>query len=145
MLIYLVINYNQLVNYNVIFFLCTLYSTRIIRIALDNFAITRLLFHQGEESLTKELLDRIHARKQIYIIAGSHQNKIIIRFVVCSRFCQEKDIIFAWNEITSQTEKILEERLHQQSIDTLMKPTDKIASRIETFNLERKDNSQKIT
>ncbi|EFN80849.1 aromatic-L-amino-acid decarboxylase [Harpegnathos saltator] len=100
---------------------------------------------KGDDSLTQELLDRLQARKQIYVTAGSYQNKLLVRFVVCSNFCQEVDISFAWNEITSQTTEILQERLSERSINIIIKSTDEIATRIKTLNLETKDNSQKIS
>ncbi|XP_014477245.1 PREDICTED: aromatic-L-amino-acid decarboxylase-like [Dinoponera quadriceps] len=94
---------------------------------------------KGDDSLTKELLDRLLARKRIYLIAGSYQNRIFVRFVVCSRYCQEEDITFAWDEITSQTAEILQEKLH------VVKSSDEIATRIKILNLATKDISQKIS
>jgi hypothetical protein len=46
-------------------------------------------------------------RKNIYVIAGTVKETLIIRFVVCSRNCEMKDILFAWNEIQSQASAIL--------------------------------------
>lgn len=67
------------------------------------------------------------------------------RFVVCSRYCQEEDIAFAWNEIIGQTAEILGEKMHDELIDATVKTSDEISMRIETLNLETKVISQKIT
>jgi hypothetical protein len=47
------------------------------------------------------------ARKNIYLIAATFQNKYIIRFVVCSRVTESRDIAFAWEEIRSQANEVL--------------------------------------
>ncbi|KAL0115752.1 hypothetical protein PUN28_010937 [Cardiocondyla obscurior] len=99
---------------------------------------------KGDNSLTRELLDRLQNRKQIYLVVGTYQTKLVARFVVCSRLCQEEDITFAWNKISSLTSEILEEKLHKESMANIIKSTDDIATRIESLNLESKKNSQKI-
>ncbi|XP_011859697.1 PREDICTED: aromatic-L-amino-acid decarboxylase-like [Vollenhovia emeryi] len=100
---------------------------------------------KGDNSLTKELLDRLQTRKQVYLIVATYQRKLVARFVVCSRLCREEDIAFSWNEISSQTTEILREKLHKKSVKNIVKPTDDIATRIETLNLGTKEISQKIS
>lgn len=95
--------------------------------------------------MTKELLHRLQTRKQIYLIVGMYQHKLVARFVVCSRLCREEDIAFSWNEISSQTTEILREKLHKNSITNIVKSTDDIVTRIESLNLETKETSQKIS
>lgn len=63
---------------------------------------------KGENNLTRQLLDRLSARKKIYIVAATYREKLIVRFVVCSRFSKEEDIHFAWNEIVSQASEIVQ-------------------------------------
>jgi hypothetical protein len=46
------------------------------------------------------------ARKKIYVIAATFQDKYIIRFVVCSRVTESRDIAFAWEEIRSQANEV---------------------------------------
>lgn len=88
--------------------------------------------------MTKELLNRLEARKQIYLVAGTYHDKLVARFVVCSRFSREEDIAFAWNEIVSQTTEILQEKnLYDKSIDT-GKVSDEMATRIENLNQKAK-------
>ncbi|XP_011693364.1 PREDICTED: aromatic-L-amino-acid decarboxylase-like isoform X2 [Wasmannia auropunctata] len=100
---------------------------------------------KGDNSLTKELLDRLQARKQIYLVVGTYRHKLVARFVVCSRLCREEDIAFSWNEISSQTTEILRKNLHQESVNNIVKSTDDIATRIESLNLKTKEISQKIS
>ncbi|KAJ8679479.1 hypothetical protein QAD02_015266 [Eretmocerus hayati] len=62
---------------------------------------------RGEDHLTRQLLDRLMERRKIYVIPGGYQNKLCMRFVVCSRFTLQADIEFAWDEISSQASEIL--------------------------------------
>ncbi|CAL1678950.1 unnamed protein product [Lasius platythorax] len=100
---------------------------------------------KGDNSLTKKLLDRLQARRQVYLIASTYQDKLIARFVVCSRLCREEDIAFSWNEISSQTNEILQGELYQESVESIAKSPDDIATRIENLNLATKKISQKIS
>ncbi|XP_039302793.1 aromatic-L-amino-acid decarboxylase-like [Solenopsis invicta] len=100
---------------------------------------------KGDNSLTKKLVDRLQARKQIYLIVSTYQHKLVARFVVCSRLCREEDIAFSWNEISRQTTEILQESFRKQSVRNIVKSTDDIATRIENLNLETKEISQKIS
>ncbi|KAL6261071.1 hypothetical protein P5V15_008599 [Pogonomyrmex californicus] len=100
---------------------------------------------KGDNSLTKKLLDRLQARKKIYLVVGTCHHKLVARFVICSRLCREEDIAFAWNEISSQTTEILQEKLREESISDIAKSTNDIATRIENLNLETKEISQKIS
>lgn len=62
---------------------------------------------KGPDSLTKTLHDRLMARKKIYIIAATFRDKHILRFVVCSRMSEPRDIAFAWEEIRGQADQVL--------------------------------------
>lgn len=61
---------------------------------------------KGECDKTQQLLDRINERKKIYMIPAKCHGKLMIRFVVCGIKPEERDIDFAWNEITSQADLI---------------------------------------
>jgi len=52
--------------------------------------------------LTKRLLSRLTARKQIYVIAGEVRGSVFIRVAISSRLCEKEDIEFAWKEIQAQ-------------------------------------------
>ncbi|KAK1127802.1 hypothetical protein K0M31_003294 [Melipona bicolor] len=62
---------------------------------------------KGDNQLTQELINRLTARRKIYIIAATYREKLIARFVIGSRLCREEDVTFAWDEITSQATEIL--------------------------------------
>jgi methionyl-tRNA synthetase len=47
------------------------------------------------------------ARQNIYIVAATLKDKDILRFVVCSRMAESRDIQFAWEEIRGQAEELL--------------------------------------
>jgi hypothetical protein len=46
-------------------------------------------------------------RQNIYIIAATFKDKHMLRFVVCSRMTESRDIQFAWEEIRGQAELVL--------------------------------------
>lgn len=54
------------------------------------------------------------ARHRIYVIAATFQENYIIRFVVCSRVTESKDIQFAWDEIRSQANQVLSENIDHE-------------------------------
>jgi hypothetical protein len=47
------------------------------------------------------------ARQNIYIIVATFNDKHILRFVVCSRMTESKDVQFAWEEIRGQADQVL--------------------------------------
>ncbi|KAL2728010.1 aromatic-L-amino-acid decarboxylase-like [Vespula maculifrons] len=103
---------------------------------------------KGDNNWTKELLTRLTERKRIYVIIASLCEKYIIRFCISSRLCQEKDIEFAWKEISEQATEILrtklrpiEEILAQSSV----KSYDDIVLRIENSKHKSNNITQKIT
>lgn len=83
-------------------------------------------------SLTSKLLERINARKNIYMIPATYRNKIIIRFVICGMNPEEKDVDYAWNEIKSVADEIFEE-IEQANLvnDKVNEITQKIESQFE--------------
>ncbi|KAJ8674774.1 hypothetical protein QAD02_010560 [Eretmocerus hayati] len=74
---------------------------------------------KGPDTLTKQLLDRLMERKKIYVIPGAYAGKTLVRFVVCSRFSTERDIQFAWTEISSVSTKILQSKSRTNPQPTL--------------------------
>lgn len=64
---------------------------------------------KGDDALTRKLLEKINDRKNIFMIPAFYQEKVIIRFVICGMDPQEKDIIFAWNEIKSVADELFTE------------------------------------
>jgi hypothetical protein len=58
------------------------------------------------------------ARKNIYVIAATFRDKHILRFAVCSRMTESRDIVFAWEEIRSQADQVLQD--NKADSDTLL-------------------------
>lgn len=58
-----------------------------------------------DDQHTLLLLEKINERNKIYIMPYYFRERYVVRFVVCSRFTEKTDIIFAWNEI----QKIIDE------------------------------------
>lgn len=63
---------------------------------------------KGDCEQTKNLLDRITERKNIYLIPATCHGKLMIRFVVCGIKPEDQDIEYAWNEICSQADLVLQ-------------------------------------
>lgn len=64
-------------------------------------------FFQGEDDVTKMLYDRLMARRKIFTVIATAQNKLIIRFCINSQLTEKKDIEFAWSEISEQAMIVL--------------------------------------
>nr|BDD85276.1 alpha methyl dopa resistant protein 1 [Ischnura senegalensis] len=62
---------------------------------------------KGADSITKKLYEALSQSHKIYVTAATYAGSYMIRFAVCSRFTEEKDVQFAWKEICDQTEQIL--------------------------------------
>lgn len=62
---------------------------------------------KGDCEKTQQLLDRITERKNIYMIPAKWHSRLMIRFVICGLKPEERDIDYAWNEITSQADLVL--------------------------------------
>ncbi|XP_034190757.2 aromatic-L-amino-acid decarboxylase [Osmia lignaria lignaria] len=96
---------------------------------------------KGDNQLTKELLSRLTAEKKIYVVAATFREKLVVRFVICSRLTREEDVIFAWNEITKQATEIVGPKtpcLEEKAHESFAKSSADLATRIESLNLESK-------
>nr|XP_018906491.1 PREDICTED: alpha-methyldopa hypersensitive protein-like [Bemisia tabaci] len=62
---------------------------------------------KGEDDVTKMLYDRLMARRKIFTVIATAQNKLIIRFCINSQLTERKDIEFAWSEISEQAMIVL--------------------------------------
>ncbi|XP_017787636.1 PREDICTED: aromatic-L-amino-acid decarboxylase-like [Habropoda laboriosa] len=99
---------------------------------------------KGDNQLTKELLSRIAAERKIYVIAATYRDKLIMRFVVCSRLSREDDIRFAWNEITKHATEILRTRApSEETFEHFQKSSDNITETIKSLHFTSK--AQQIT
>lgn len=62
---------------------------------------------RGDCQLTKTLLERLTEQKKIYMIPAIVHEKFVIRFVICGMDAQEKDIDYAWQQITEMAANVL--------------------------------------
>lgn len=96
-------------------------------------------------------MDRLVSRKKIYVIAATYKEDLFIRFVVCSRLCETRDIEFAWKEISEQATEILRDNsLSEKIIEEVIEPgkeTANITAMIEGLKIKHdlKENAQKIS
>ncbi|KAJ3653322.1 hypothetical protein Zmor_012580 [Zophobas morio] len=63
---------------------------------------------KGDDRRTQDLIDRVTQRKKIFVMPYYFREKLVIRFVICSRFTEETDVLVAWEEIKSQVEHNLD-------------------------------------
>ncbi|XP_071440076.1 aromatic-L-amino-acid decarboxylase-like [Hetaerina americana] len=62
---------------------------------------------KGPDSITKKLHEALSQSHRIYASAATYDGSCMIRFAVCSRFTEEKDILYSWKEICDQTERLI--------------------------------------
>ncbi|XP_030746673.1 aromatic-L-amino-acid decarboxylase-like [Sitophilus oryzae] len=71
---------------------------------------------KGDDSLSKKLLQKISDRKNVFLIAGHLNGKFVIRYAVCSRLTEKRDVDFSWKEITEAAEEIVPSKISSQDI-----------------------------
>ncbi|XP_045472271.1 aromatic-L-amino-acid decarboxylase-like [Harmonia axyridis] len=54
---------------------------------------------KGDDCLTKELVESIQRNKKLFLTPYNHNNRLVIRFVVCSSFTEKSDIQNSWKHI----------------------------------------------
>lgn len=62
---------------------------------------------KGEDSLSEKLLKIISERKNIFLIAGHLNHKFVIRYAICSRLTEKKDVDYSWQEITEAAQQVV--------------------------------------
>lgn len=68
---------------------------------------------KGEDCLSQQLMDSINNDKKLYLIPCHYQDKLVIRFAVCSRITNVDDINNSWNEILIHANRIVpEDKVH---------------------------------
>lgn len=81
---------------------------------------------KGPDSRTKQLIEKITSRKNIYVIPATFRGEFIIRFVICSRLTEKQDVQFAWDEILTQTDVVLAE----EKRNVVLNGTENILSKV---------------
>nr|CAD7419356.1 unnamed protein product [Timema poppensis] len=62
---------------------------------------------QGEDAASKRLLERLTARGKVYMIPATVRELFVLRFVVCSRLTESRDVRFAWDEVKTVADEVL--------------------------------------
>nr|CAD7405943.1 unnamed protein product [Timema cristinae] len=61
----------------------------------------------GEDAASKRLLERLTARRKVYMIPATVRELFVLRFVVCSRLTESRDVRFAWDEVKTVADEVL--------------------------------------
>lgn len=60
--------------------------------------------------LNKQLLKNLTNKKKVFLVAGSYKERMMIRFVVCSRLTNKEDIEYSWNEIKTEADLLTSQK-----------------------------------
>ncbi|XP_076271335.1 3,4-dihydroxyphenylacetaldehyde synthase 2-like [Rhynchophorus ferrugineus] len=75
---------------------------------------------KGDNSLTQKLLQKISDRKNLFLIAGHANGRFVIRYAVCSRLTEKRDVDYSWKEIMEVTEELIPSKYKSHDLE---KPT----------------------
>ena len=64
---------------------------------------------KGENETNEALLKRLNDNGRIYLVPAKLRNQFVLRFVICSRYTESEDVIYAWQEICSQADQLKSE------------------------------------
>ncbi|XP_050540688.1 aromatic-L-amino-acid decarboxylase-like isoform X2 [Daktulosphaira vitifoliae] len=70
---------------------------------------------KGDNIWTKRLYESLMKSGKIYLVTASVRSQLVIRFVVCSRLTEERDVKFAWNEVSSLADTITSTEEYKES------------------------------
>lgn len=62
--------------------------------------------------LTKTLHDNLTNKKKIYMVAATHHDRYIIRFVICSRMMTKEDVDFSWGKIKEEADILYDTKIY---------------------------------
>ena len=62
---------------------------------------------QGSNELNEKLVKLINEAKRIHLTPTRVGQQFIIRFAICAKSTEEKDIEYAWNEICCEADNAL--------------------------------------
>lgn len=94
---------------------------------------------KNNESLTKQLLENLTSKKQIFMIPATAKGKYMIRFAICGVDSQETDMDFAFNEIVKEVDQLFE-----NSQSSIKSDVDKIKDKFTTDLNISKPISEKV-
>ena len=62
---------------------------------------------KGDNELNEALLKRINEAGRIHMVPAKIRGQFILRFAVCSRYTESRDVLFAWQELSSHADSLL--------------------------------------
>lgn len=62
---------------------------------------------KGENSLNETLLKKINEAGRIHMVPAKLRGQFVLRLAVCSRYTESRDIVFAWQELSSHADNLL--------------------------------------
>lgn len=101
------------------------------------------VFSQGPQNLTKQLLEALNARKNIYLVAGTAKDEYFVRFSICGRTTNMKDVEYSFKEINTVAAEILNN--HAKNSSNLLTRKMKGLNFLQTAEKLRNDNEIIIT
>lgn len=67
-------------------------------------------FPQGSNDTNETLLKKINGAGNIHLVPSKINDMYFLRFAICSRFSESKDIQNSWKEIKLRADEVLEEQ-----------------------------------
>ncbi|XP_004931016.1 3,4-dihydroxyphenylacetaldehyde synthase [Bombyx mori] len=67
------------------------------------------------DTITRQLLENITQKKKVFMVAGTHRDRYVIRFVICSRLTKKEDVDYSWSQIKKETDLIYSDKIHNKA------------------------------
>ncbi|CAG9771983.1 unnamed protein product [Ceutorhynchus assimilis] len=62
---------------------------------------------KGDNALTEKLLQKISDKKNQFLIAGHLNHRYVIRYAICSRLTEQRDVDYSWREILEAADELV--------------------------------------
>lgn len=66
------------------------------------------------DNISKQLLENLTKKKKVFMVAGTHRDRYVIRFVICSRITTKDDIDYSWSQIKEEANLIYSNTIHSK-------------------------------
>ncbi|CAG9566838.1 unnamed protein product [Danaus chrysippus] len=67
------------------------------------------------DKITRELLDNLTKKKELFMVGCTYRGRFVIRFVICSRFTNKEDVETSWNIIKEEADHLIPEKMNAKS------------------------------
>ena len=57
--------------------------------------------------MNETLLKKINDAGRVHMVPAKLRGQFVLRLAVCSRYTESRDIVFAWQELSSQADALL--------------------------------------